>query len=388
MREAGFGAVPAIDSDPQGTPARSGAVAAYCLVPIENVSGTMQVWQRLADTCPDAWFWHTWANMQFNLVAAQTIEVRNLSCFVLREGQAVGLAPLMVTRLKVGDLSSWEASYYGGPLPWPAFVTGLPDAAVAEEFVLTELEARAREAGAERIRLRLEPPSPAAHDHERLERAVALKYLDSSYTSHWIKLDQNTLANTRERYRRYVKKFAPVYELSVADGDALTPDLEETYFRLHVKDAGGQFRSRESYRLQADLARCGEAFFVVARRKITGAIAGMLLVSAYKNAAYDNSVAVDPEFQSEYVSHLLKWMAIEELLRRGFESYELGPKAGRPGFMSLPSEKNLGISYFKDGWARGSTRQVLMAEKFLTARLLKAHMQARTDALQQYFAVK
>jgi GNAT acetyltransferase-like protein len=371
-----------------GAGSRGAAMTAYSLVPIQNISDAMKVWQRLADLCPDAWFWHTGANMQFNFVAAQNGEVRNLSCFVMQDGQPVGLAPLMVTRTKIMDVEAWEASYYGGPLPWPAFGADLKDAAEAEQFVLSELEARAREAGAERIRLRLEPPSPAPNDHERLERAIGLKYLDSSYASHWIKLDQDTLANTRERYRRYVKKFAPAYDLSIATGNAVTAELEETYFKLHVKDAGGQFRSRESYRFQADLARQGEAFFVIARAKAKDVIAGALLVSAYKKAAYDNSVAVDPDFQSDYVSHLLKWKAIEELLRRGFESYELGPKSGLPGFMSLPSQKNLGISYFKDGWARGSTRQVFMAEKFFSARLLQAHMQAQADALQQYFGLK
>jgi hypothetical protein len=39
----------------------------------------------------------------------------------------------------------------------------------------------------------------------------------------------------------------------------VTAALEETYFHLHVKDAGGQFRSRESYTLQCDLAR-GRSF--------------------------------------------------------------------------------------------------------------------------------
>jgi len=356
--------------------------------PIENVAGCKELWQRLARDCPDAWFWHTWANLQFNLIAAEKSEPRNLSFFVMRDGQPVGLAPLLVNRIQVADQAAYDASCYGGPLPWPAFIAGLPEAEAAEEFALRELEKWARAAGAERIRLRLEAPSPAGDDPQRLERAVRLNYLDSSYDSHWIRLGEHTLAGVRERYRRYVKKFGPAYEMSVAECEAVTPALEEFYFQLHVKDAGGQFRSRESYRLQADLARCGEAFFVIARKRASNEIAGMLLVSAYKKAAYDNSVAVDPEAQDEYVSHLLKWKAIEELLHRGFESYELGPKSGWPGFMSLPSEKNRGISHFKEGWDRGNTRRVMVAEKFFTARLLQAHMRLQTDSLEKYFGLK
>lgn len=226
------------------------------------------------------------------------------------------------------------------------------------------------------------------NQQERLETAVALRYLDSSYLSHWVAVDGNALANVRERYRRYVKKFASGYDMSVVDGDAVTPALEETYFHLHVKDAGGQFRSQESYRFQAALARHGEAFFVVATNMAAGVTSGMLLVSAYKNVAYDNSVAVDPDYQGEYVSHLLKWTAIEELLRRGVTHYELGPKSGPPSFMALPSEKQRGISHFKEGWARGGTRRVVMAEKFLSARCLRAHMQAQAESLEQYFGLR
>ena len=354
---------------------------------IEDVPNARELWQGLVDRCPDAWFWHTWANMQFNFVAAQKSQVCNLSFFITLGGEAVGIVPLMVNRTMIGEVSALEASYYGGPLPWLALLPDVPDFDATEQFALTELEKRARQAGAGRIRLRLEPPLPASDEKQRLERAIALKYLDSSYLSHWLPLTGQTLASVRERYRRYVKKFAPRYEMSIADGQSVTAELEETYFHLHVKDAGGQFRSRESYRLQADLARCGEAFYVIAKQQEVGAIAGMLLVSVHKKAAYDNSVAVDPDYQDEYVSHLLKWTAIEELLCRGVHSYELGAKSGLPSFISLPSEKNRGISYFKEGWARESTRRVVMAEKFLSAQVLQAYMRMQEDAVSQYFAL-
>jgi hypothetical protein len=356
---------------------------------IDEVRDAALIWKSLTDLSQDAWFWHTWANMQFNLVAAQKYEARNLSFFVLQGGKPVGVVPLMVNRVTVGDVSGCEASYYGGPLPWPALLPGVPELEALENFAFFELETRVREAQAERIRLRLEPPTPTHTDQQRLEQRVKQnQYLDSSYVSHHMTLEADTLVQVRERYRRYVKKFAPAYQLSIADGEAVTAALEETYFHLHVKDAGGQFRSRESYTLQCDLARAGEAFFVVARNRGANAIAGMLLVSLYKGSAYDNSVAVDPAFQQEYVSHLLKWTAIEELLRRGAQSYELGPKAESSSFMSLPSEKSRGISYFKEGWTRHSVRRVGVAEKFLSARLLQAVMKAQVDALQEYFGVR
>jgi GNAT acetyltransferase-like protein len=362
-------------------------MSGFAVLPIDDAAHAKQLWQALVDRCPDAWFWHTWANMQFNFVAGQKSEARNLSFFVTLRGEPVGIVPLMVNRTTIGELSGLEASHYGGPLPWPAFVADVPDFERLEEFALTELEARARREGAGRIRLRLEAPTAASNEQSRLRRAVALKYLDSSYLSHWCEISNQTFVNVRERYRRYVRKFLPKYEMTIADCAAVTPELEKTYFQLHVKDAGGQFRSRESYRYQADLARYGEAFYVVAKQRQAGVIAGMLLVSVYKNAAYDNSVAVDPDYQDEYVSHLLKWIAIEELLRRGANSYELGPKAGLPSLTSLPEEKNCGISYFKEGWARDGTRRVVMAEKFLSVEMLQAYVKTQSANLSHYFGI-
>ena len=125
-----------------------------------------------------------------------------------------------------------------------------------------------------------------------------------------------------------------------------------------------------------------------AKHKESGVLAGMLLVSFYKKAAYDNSVAVDPDHHQNYVSHLLKWNAISELVKRGAVSYELGIKAELPDLMRIPSRKNLGISNFKDGWARGSVKRVFVADKFLSQAHLAAFMKTTQDCLEGWFGEK
>jgi hypothetical protein len=343
-------------------------------------------WDRLCMDSPDAWFWHTWANMEFNLAAAQKNEAKNLSFFVLLDGKPVGIVPLLVEQTTIGDdFSAWDAGYYGGPLPWPAFLAGLPNFQGIEDYAFQELERRSREAGAGRIRVRLSPPQPVGNAEQRIARTVsARRYLDSSYVSHSVNIRPDSLAHVRERYRRYVKKFIPQYELSIKEGAAVTKEVEDNYFHLHVKDAGGQFRSRESYSFQAHLARKHEAFYVTAGRRGGTRVAGMLLVSVCKSAAYDNSVAVDPECQDEYVSHMLKWTAIETLLARGITTYELGQKALLATTVSIPSSKDYGISHFKEGWSEGTTKTVWMAEKFLDGGFLSAVMTARADAVKAY----
>jgi len=347
------------------------------------------VWTHLAQSCPDAWFWHSWRFMEFISIAAQKNDARNLSFFVLLDGKPIGLVPLMVERIQIGSFSGCDAAYYGGPLPWPAFVPDIPCFEEVEGYAFQELERRARTAGAGRIRIRLSPPRLLGNEQQRLVRAISVHhYLDASYVSHSLSIQDDTLRSIRDRYRRYVKKFMPHYNMAVIDGEAVTPEIEETYFQLHVKDVGGQFRSRESYHLQANLAREREAFYVTATHLGRNVIAGMLLISVYKGAAYDNSVAVDPGFQDEYVSHLLKWTAIEALNARAVQIYELGEKAVLPTTISIPSAKNRGISYFKEGWSRDSTKLVVAAEKFLDFDFLCAITSRQLDAVKTHCALE
>ena len=93
-------------------------------------------------------------------------------------------------------------------------------------------------------------------------------------------------------------------------------------------------------------------------------MAGALFVLALKGQAYDGSVAIDPKYEQKYVSHVLKWKTIEYLLSTNIHSYELGIKADLPTWQNAPSKKNYGISFFKEGWARGEQKRVLVAEKF------------------------
>ena len=52
-----------------------------------------------------------------------------------------------------------------------------------------------------------------------------------------------------------------------------------------------------------------------------------------------------------------------------------------------PDNKNYGISFFKDGWARGNEREILVAEKFLEVGVLRAFLQSRQDSLEKFFCL-
>ncbi len=209
--------------------------------------------------------------------------------------------------------------------------------------------------------------------------------MDNSFVSHWVAASSNALDDVRERYRRYINKFRDRYDLVVFGPDGIPDTFARQYMDLHVKDAGGVFRPLETYERQVDLARRGEGFWVCARNRAADKVVGMLLVGVHKGAAYDSSVAVDPEFQDDPISNLLKWRAIQNLAELGVSHYELGQAAFTPSYLWQPSAKNYGISFFKDGWSRGRLKTVRVADKFFNPACLDAVWQKKLQALKGHF---
>lgn len=329
-----------------------------------DVTDAAKVWQETVDASPDAWLWHTRIGFEFNLCAGQKFEAEDHSFLLYKNGEPAGVAPLIIER--AGDGSGRkEARYYSGFTPWPCFKKEIQgeELAALEDAAFAEIERRIAALGVGRVRVQLTPPEDRGNEKERAER-IAKKYGYQVIPVELHVVDNigaQTLPAVRERYRRYYKKFSPLFDLAIAEGAAVTPELEETYFKLHVKDAGGQFRSRESYTKQADTARGGEGFYAVATEKATGVVAGMLLISLYHGAALDNSAAVDPDYQHLRISNLMKTRVIQELQSRGVTSYVLGDRVGADA-----TEKEKGISLFKEGYARGNFRTVYALEKVRT----------------------
>ncbi|GEM_PF-1968740 len=359
-------------------------------VDVASVPDGPRLWQEIVEESPLAWFWHTRALFLYNLFAGDSAEAKDQSFFIYRDGEVVGLVPFIIQNVTLGAFTGREANSHSGMLPWPLTrpheerLHGVE----CEDFAFVEVERRARAAGAARIVFLLSPPHSIGQEDARIERAAyAHKYVCSQSKQHSIAIDQGTLANVRERYRRYYDKFSPLFSFEIIDKDSLTEELEETYFRLHIKDAGGRFRSRESYTRQADLIREGLAVYVLARHKESGAAAGMLYLLLYKGAAFDGSVAVDPDLEQYRVGHLLRFRAIEELLARDIATYDSPLRTGAPAFRMLPTPKERSISHFKEGFFRGKSRDLWILEKYLDPALLHAYVMQKESALKTYFGL-
>jgi len=346
-----------------------------------------KVWDEFVLTAPDAWYRHLRLFRNYTLAATVDKMPSDQSFFIFRGDEPIGLAPVLFSHV-VDDngYQGLEAGYYGIPLPWPCFKSEFLGHHALELRVFDEIERRAINQGAGRIQFILSPPTPSMEDEKRFKALIETRnHIDSRYPSHWMKIKEDSLSHVRSRYKRYIKKFKDQYELSIIEGKAVDEKFIQTYMDTHIKDAGGQFRSRDSYIALANLARNGFGFFSIATCVSTGKIVGFLFVILFKKQAYDGSVAVDPEHEKNHVSHLLKWVTIETLIERKATDYELGIRAMLPTRQRVPSKKDYGISFFKDGWARGEQKSILVAEKFLTREALILYNQSLVNQLAKYF---
>lgn len=353
-----------------------------------TISDAGKTWSAVVAAAPNAWVWATHEVHQFRLSVLNSSArlVSDESFFLKRGDKVCGLAPLVLIRDE--DSDAVLASYGGTGLPWPMLTAEASNLDEAETALLDELERRVKSAGAAMISLMLAPPLVSNEMRDKFMRTVRDRcFVDTSFQSHTLSVSEATPPMVRERYRRYVRKFGPKYDIKILDASNIPENMASEYMALHTKDAGGVFRPLETYERQVDLARQGEGFWVVARNKAADRNVGMLFVDVFKDSAYDSTVAVDPDFQDEQVSHLLKWVALHHLIGRGVKHYELGQAALSPSYLWQPTPKNYGISFFKDGWSRGELKTVHAAEKFYSPAYLRQSWSRKLANLSAHFSL-
>jgi len=118
---------------------------------------------------------------------------------------------------------------------------------------------------------------------------------------------------------------------------------------LHLEVSGRVTRSDESWNLQYKSIELGEAF-LIALRDDTGRMVG----GGFFNATVDEALyavgVYDRRLFEHPLGHMVQYAAILEMKRRGIKWYKLGSMA-LPYLQSAPSEKEISISHFKEGFA-------------------------------------
>ena len=127
------------------------------------------------------------------------------------------------------------------------------------------------------------------------------------------------------------------------------PDILDEFRLLHAEVAGQVTRSLESWQMLHDNLSNNESFLVYLRdaenRMVGGGYfrcstdEGVYAVGAYKRNLFDKPLG-----------HVVQFQAIKELQLRGCRWYHIGTRMF-PGDKPAPSQKEIAISYFKQGFS-------------------------------------
>ena len=301
---------------------------------------------RLYKDSRDGWLYHSLKWLEF----INCYEKTSSAGFLIKyseNNEIQGFLPLSI--FENDEIKS--ISLNGEGIGWPIISNSVNES--VEDQLLGALKKYAEKNYCDEIKISLRNPLVNQKDLiKRQKKVTSLEYKTSIQSNHFF---DNWEQKIRKRYSRYVRKYLDKFKISIIDSrqELDVQKLAEEYMKLHISDSGKKTRNLESYIKQVEFIKEDEAFFVKAENNITGITEGMLLVTLIKNHGLDNSVATTEDGRLNYVSHVLKHVALNKLDKLNTKSYILGIDYTIASELSKPSEKQIGISYFKDGWCGG-----------------------------------
>lgn len=151
----------------------------------------------------------------------------------------------------------------------------------------------------------------------------------------------------RKSYRSLIHEGERLFDVTVHE--AVPPSPFDEFRQLHFNVAGRATRSLETWEIQEEAIRAGCGFLVTARQK-DGELIGAAFYEHSRDEAVYSVAAYRRDLFDQPISHVIHNRAIQHMHTLGMKWYHIGTRA-YPGDMIKPTEKELSISYFKEGLA-------------------------------------
>lgn len=179
-----------------------------------------------------------------------------------------------------------------------------------------------------------------------------LEHAARIYVTHHLSIDLSVpyevIKKTfRKSYKPLISKSLREWDISVVDTEASL--VFDEFRQLHQEVSGRQTRSLRSWRMQQTQVEQGEAFLVTARDGL-GTLVGAGLFTYTNNIGSYSVGAYMRELFDKPIGHGIQAKAIETLGLKGCRWYEIGQKQCVLDEVT-PTEKELSISHFKEGFA-------------------------------------
>ena len=170
------------------------------------------------------------------------------------------------------------------------------------------------------------------------------------------KTEEELHQNLRKSYRSLLHEGERLWRIEVHD--RVSDALFDEYRLLHTAVSGRVTRPLETWLLQREAINGGDGFLVTLRDVEQKLIGGGLFEmspqeSCYGVGAYDRNLFDKP------VSHIVQWTAIKHLKELGRRWHCVGRRF-YPGDVVKPTDKELNIAYFKEGFATDMVLRLLL----------------------------
>ena len=161
------------------------------------------------------------------------------------------------------------------------------------------------------------------------------------------KTEEELHQNLRKSYRSLLNEGERLWSVKVHDH--VDDGLFDEYRLLHKKVSGRVTRPLETWDLQREAINNGGDFLVTLHDSGQRLIGGGLFGASPHEGLYGVG-AYDRDLFDKPISHIVQWTAIKHLKELGCRWHYVGQRF-YPGDSVRPTEKELSISYFKEGFA-------------------------------------
>ena len=167
----------------------------------------------------------------------------------------------------------------------------------------------------------------------------------------------NIKSQIRKSYSSLINWGIRELKPKIFSGKQFSWNTMDQFRKLHIREAGRETRSIETWRKQWEMVQAEEAFVVAGHLNDELVSAGFFMYS--KTNCYYLSSASRRDLFGKPLFHSLMWTSILHAKGIGCHWFEVGAQVyPKHPMKNLPSEKELGISDFKLGFG-GHTRMFL-----------------------------
>lgn len=340
-------------------------------------------WDIFCMKSDDAWFWHTTEWMEYLLNYKPDLKNESLYFFVKEKNKILAIVPLAIENTIFKDKKCTELSFGGSALPAPALHNDLDKKNRSKilNFIFEYIDSLAAKYNILRVTYKFSPLAPSfiETDYPQFNYLMRYSFIDASSSTRIIDLQKSKgdlWEDIRRNHKRGIDKIKNNFEILIYTEKNITQEIFDAYRLMHKKAAGRVTRPLSTFEKMHQWIRDGSAILTASKDKEKNKYNGFEYYSIYKKNVYGFSAANDQEYSSIPIRHLIEWETMMWLKERGYKYYEIGQEYYGPHLHNYPSDKEINISGFKQGFG-GFAVPFFIGEKYYSTEYFNYTMNAR-----------